>query len=639
MSKKPIFNTHAHVFTGNFVPPFLTKTMLPWPIYYLIHTQFFVTLVKWYFDIKNFFDYDIVYRAAKDTWYGKLYNGFRNALKKFQGWLFGQYLLRIPIKIFIYFLCAIAIFYSIDLFGELLKMDKEGWIAQKLSLIRSWLTATGFDFNLSTNQKLLFILTLLIFIKSSRRFLLFVWNAIFPVLKSALSSGALDVIERYYLLGRFATTYKTQSRIAGRAIRQLPADSGLVILPMDMRFMKAGRTFPNRRQKKIAKNNYTNDDLAKNLTYTESFPNWNYKFKLNFKFKDSYKYQIIEIDKFYQSSKTADGRKKYYPFLFIDPRRVKDDKDFFKWSWNGDLENPKMVLDDCYVKTVIEDKGFCGFKIYPALGYHCFDEYLLPIWRYAAENNIPIMTHCIMGRIYYRGTIKSNWHYHPVFKENDGNSPKFLPESKNYDFQRNFTHPLNYLCLLEPDLLLGALKAVKDAGSGALKAFRCEKGQEENGDLEALKNLKICLAHYGGEDEWIRYMESDRNNYSQELMQRPDFGINLIRQNTTNEFSWGKVNNIWMDADWYSIISSMLLQYQNVYADLSYILSKASVYPLIKESVQNKALRKKILFGTDFYVVRNHKSDKNLFVDLKSYLGEEKFDLIAIDNPADYLSK
>ena len=116
----------------------------------------------------------------------------------------------------------------------------------------------------------------------------------------------------------------------------------------------------------------------------------------------------------------------------------------------------------------------------------------------------------------------------------------------------------------------------------------------------------------------------------------------------------------------HSLICSMLIKYDNVYSDLSYIISKKSIYPLLKYTLEkgenfdqeypeylkepdaNKKathytgknkLRSRVLFGTDFYVVRNHKSDKDLFVETKALLEEEEFDLIARENTHNFLSR
>jgi hypothetical protein len=79
----------------------------------------------------------------------------------------------------------------------------------------------------------------------------------------------------------------------------------------------------------------------------------------------------------------------------------------------------------------------------------------------------------------------------------------------------------------------------------------------------------------------------------------------------------GKPEQLWKFTDWYSIISSMMLQYPNVYADISYILhSDSEVLPLLKQTLQNPVLKQKVLYVTDFFVVRNHKSDKNMLADM-----------------------
>ena len=82
----------------------------------------------------------------------------------------------------------------------------------------------------------------------------------------------------------------------------------------------------------------------------------------------------------------------------------------------------------------------------------------------------------------------------------------------------------------------------------------------------------------------------------------------------------------------------MMLQYPNVYADISYILhSNLEIQPLLKQTLQNPGLRMKVLYGTDFFVVRNHKSDKNMLADMMGGLSEEDFDQIARDNPEVFL--
>jgi hypothetical protein len=74
-----------------------------------------------------------------------------------------------------------------------------------------------------------------------------------------------------------------------------------------------------------------------------------------------------------------------------------------------------------------------------------------------------------------------------------------------------------------------------------------------------------------------------------------------------------------------------------VYADISYILQNEQIIPLLKYSLNNPGLKHYLLFGTDFYVVRNHKSEKEMLAELQATLTAEEFDLIARENPRVFL--
>ena len=168
-----------------------------------------------------------------------------------------------------------------------------------------------------------------------------------------------------------------------------------------------------------------------------------------------------------------------------------------------------------------------------------------------------------------------------------------------------------------------------------------------------LSKLKICFAHYGGTEEWNKFLETDRDYYSQQLMTKPKTGI-LLKVENDKEIPWGRYEHLWKYTDWYSIVSSMMIQYDNFYADISYIVSNTELYPVLRstisraEGIENyftenltyqskEKLRRRVLFGSDFYVVRSQKSDKDIFAEIKSYLTEEEFDLIARDNPHEYI--
>lgn len=400
-----------------------------------------------------------------------------------------------------------------------------------------------------------------------------------------INEDQLKFMTRYVSIGRFAY-YQEQNAIFKRLIKQYPKNTEFVVLPMDMEFMDAGKV----------------------------------------KAIGSYQTQMEKLKKIKQKNPNT-----IHPFVFVDPRRENVGyADFFKWR----NDNGKVVLEDCFIKDYIEKANFAGFKIYPALGYFPFDEKLLPLWKYAADNNLPIMTHCIRGTIFYRGNKKKEWYYHPIIKDaSNADEYMLLAKTQNIEYSLDFTHPLNYLCLLNPFLLKEWIK-------------KCNKpelfdlfGYSEATDTitSDLSNLKICFGHYGGDDEWKKFLERDRDNYSHKMAD-DSTGIKFINTKDPNQ-SYGGLMDIWKNADWYSIISSLIMQYPNVYADLSYIIHEQEIVPLLKHTLNNPALKERILFGTDFYVVRNHNSEKELLARTKSSLSTEEFDLIARENPINYLKR
>lgn len=642
MSKKKIINVHTHVFTSKFVPPFLAKTIVPWPLYYLIHTRWIVSLAQRYFKYQNSKQFPD--KKNTDADWEAIYARRRRKRSKavFHFNLKARPWLYIPFRIVVFWLSLVAGLYVIEFLTSILGL-KDG-IANTIATVKEWLASYHLYFELSTIWKVLWVVLVLIFVNWSRRTVWLLVKSVFPIFKKIISQKGLELLERYLLMGRFSF-YGSQQKIAERALHQLPPGSDIVILPMDMEHMGAGKSKMTREMLATKKENLANGWTDADYT-------------------DTYKYQMRELWKFVDSRRRSNSEERYHPFLFLDPRRIaKEGSSFFDYT----LVNGRMQLKDCFVKTYMEGREFSGFKMYPALGYYPFDEQLLPIWRYAVENNIPIMTHCIMGVIYYRGRKKKDWNFHPVFKQHyqDKRSnepePMLLARDKNVEIQYNFTHPLNYLCLLEKEFLTEVIKNCRDKRTQQLYGYN-----EQAGTIDFdLSTIKICLAHFGGELEWNKFLETDRDVYSRRIIKNPDEGISLMR-NSKGNLSWTKINTLWHDTDWYSIICSLLMHYENMYSDLSYIISKPSIYPLLNhtlekgadyedqfkkymaESSDNKKashlkgrnrLRAHVLFGTDFYVVRNHGSDKDLFVEAKAAIDSESFELIACENTHNYLSR
>ena len=605
--KDPIINCHTHIFTGDHVAPLLAKSILKWPLYRLVNFKWIFRLFRKYYSKSNKerFDGTLNLKAQRKF----------EATRKFRE----NYILYGLHTILAVFLTL----QSVDiLFHYIFSGPNEdtGWFMTQLYNLHDFLYR--YSILIDTKSKWLqagIILLVVLFYKSGRNLLLFIVKNAFAVLRNLPGRETKKLFERYLTIGRFAF-HTTQRSTLGDLKDQYPDDSGFVILPMDMEFMDAGE------------------------------PSINYKEQM----KD-----------------LADLKNKnhIYPFVFADPRRIeKEGTGYFDYE----VINGKVVLKTCFIKEYIEQKEFSGFKIYPALGYYPFDPLLLPLWKYAEQNNIPILTHCVRGPMYYRGVKKREWNYHPVFEEvideedknvkdqpgtdtcdeinkQDIYAPLLLPEIKNSEFTANFTHPLNFICLLKKRFLAKAVEIAynktKDASVKQklvdLFGLVLSNGKRSATVQHGLDDLKICLGHYGGGDEWNRFFEKDRYKHSAQLLKHPEKGIDFLYKANSNPpvCSFGKSEQLWKYTDWYSIISSMMLQHKNVYADISYILhSDAEILPLLKQTLKNPGLRDKVLYGTDFYVVRNHKSEKNMLADMQGGLSICDFDRIARINPRKFLN-
>lgn len=263
------------------------------------------------------------------------------------------------------------------------------------------------------------------------------------------------------------------------------------------------------------------------------------------------------------------------PFVCIDPR----------------MGTPAQNRD--FVKKYIE-KGFKGIKLYPSLGYYPYDPGLELVYQYAVQNNLPVMTHCSRGGIYYNDahsvqqlhSISMNPQVHTILHE-PGTAPK--KREYNYttcatkDFKNNFLDPENYV-----DVLL------------------------------KFPSLKICLAHFGG-----------------------DLGELEVRVNNPNAWTWyDKVKALINDP-----------RFPNVFADISYSLYSKKNMALFKQDLyldplaapdaqaRQQHLRSRILFGTDFFMTlqEDKVTEFGLHSETMQFLGVPDFMQIANTNPSEYL--
>lgn len=570
-------NCHTHIFTGESVPPYIAKTFLPWPFYKIFSVRFILSICRaWYLGKRS------PHKWRHKRWYKKLQAAiyaYRFFVKRYMvaSLLVALINLAIAIHASVFFLLWI-----VSPFPEsgLVRMIQNAvqWLLNRNLL---WLPGSGW-------VRAGIVLFALIFSSTGRKFIFFILKKIWGLLRLLPDNITVQFITRYINIGRFAY-YKEQRKIFSRLKAQYPANTGFVILPMDMEFMDAGRL-----------------SVA-----------------------DGYKKQMEEL----ADIKANQPVNTFFPFVFADPRR-KDAGGQIYFDWKP-LSNGMVELQPCFIKEYIEEKKFSGFKIYPALGYYPFDEALLPLWKYAADHQLPILTHCIRGTIFYRGSKKKEWNHHPLLMQAEGKeeyAPLLLPELKNRDFVNNFTHPVNYLCLVEEKLLRVLVGEAKDERIRTLFGYN-GPGQPMTHNLS---HLKLCFGHFGGDDEWQKYFERDRDSFASQLVTNPE-GLEFVKDEPLAE-SFARLEQIWKYVDWYTIIASLMLRYPNLYADVSYIIHNDHIFPLLKQTLSNNKLKQRVLFGTDFYVVRNHKSEKEMLSSARAALSADEFKWMTADNPASFLA-
>jgi predicted TIM-barrel fold metal-dependent hydrolase len=133
------------------------------------------------------------------------------------------------------------------------------------------------------------------------------------------------------------------------------------------------------------------------------------------------------------------------PFAAVDPR-------------HGEVIVAKTIW-------LLEEKRFRGIKLYPPTGYHPNDPVLWPLYGYAEEHGVPVLTHCSRpATVQYRGAPTAEMRRNPA-----GGEP--FADSR-YELLTRFTDPDAYIPILEKH-----------------------------------PKLRICLAHFGGAGDWDSYLK------------------------------------------------------------------------------------------------------------------------------------
>lgn len=231
------------------------------------------------------------------------------------------------------------------------------------------------------------------------------------------------------------------------------------------------------------------------------------------------------------------------PFIHIDPRR--------EGAYN------------LFVKA-IEEYKFKGLKVYCNLGYLPYDERMLPIYEYCQKLNIPVIAHgSPYNPVHYRGSKEE------LKKIIEKGEVKFDFRGKNKkDFCAMLNHPKQWEIV-----------------------------------LNKYPKLKVCLAHWGSESEWVRYL--DHND---------------------------------KDDNWFCMVTDMLRKYGNLYTDISFTAENRNIWSYLSVLLEDEQLKGKILFGSDAYMSEVACNERQFCINLRAFLREEKWRQISEINTKKFLS-
>ena len=279
------------------------------------------------------------------------------------------------------------------------------------------------------------------------------------------------------------------------------------------------------------------------------------------------------------------------PLYFYDPRRfnhptgtnMPDTMEYGAWD---------KVFD--YIATESKPGIFAGIKMYPPLGHKPFDEfceYLPEFYHQCSKDGIPILTHCSPS-----GMVT---HEAEFYGEFDSTNEKLREKhrSKQYEkLQKIATETHTKVPIIKPgsDVYVGFDNTdSKERGEHDYFFKNYVHPEAWRPVLEYFPDLHLCLAHFGG-NEWRR----------------------------------GPLS-AWTDSpqsEWIKSIIDLTKTYDNVYTDISCFNLDNELFDdneegkkvrhtfnrvlyWIRDRDEYRHLRKKIIFGTDWYLTHLTRKD------------------------------
>jgi predicted TIM-barrel fold metal-dependent hydrolase len=174
--------------------------------------------------------------------------------------------------------------------------------------------------------------------------------------------------------------------------------------------------------------------------------------------------------------------------------------------------------------------------------------------------------------------------------------------------------------------------------------------------FEAYPTLKLCLAHFGGAEEWARRLnrELKKDKYPEQPWVRTIYEMISGGQDQCPTACLIIISKLFEPVcrlesilEVYLRMFAMRAALCNLYTDIAYTVFTPRVQGLyvdlvdyLKVLLSQPRVRTRVLFGSDYYMVAQEKmSEKEASILLRSRLGEDLYRQIAYTNPMEYLGK
>lgn len=220
---------------------------------------------------------------------------------------------------------------------------------------------------------------------------------------------------------------------------------------------------------------------------------------------------------------------------------------------------------------------FVGLKLYPSTGFYIFDERLKETLEWAAENEVPVLSHCnYLGGICNNDTrhLQSTLNFYDPYARKMYDQPVYQKESHFWKkiFGTNTANNNKISCsyFLEPASYKSMLHYFK-------YAFK--------------KELKLCLAHYGGDQHILAA-------HGYPINERTLYGVEK--------------------KNWCSQIQELMQEFSNLYTDISYAVHNTKVHAPVFDDLKNNMFTNRLLFGTDFFMTEQEIPEKDDYNKFKS---------------------